>query len=87
VRDKKVAELLLLLQVLEKVHDLGADRHVQGGYRLVKDDQLGIRRQGSGESDPLPLAPAELVGESIGGVRRQPHLTEHLPHAVPLLGG
>jgi hypothetical protein len=39
VGDEDVGELELVLEVLEQVDDLGLDRDVQRGDRLVGDDQ------------------------------------------------
>lgn len=39
-----------------------AQLHVQVGEGLVKQQQLGFRRQSPGQGDPLLLAAGQLVG-------------------------
>ena len=63
VGDEQVADAVRALEVLQQVHDLGADRDVEGRDRLVEDDHAGIERERPGDRDPLALAPAELVGK------------------------
>jgi hypothetical protein len=48
VCDHHVGQPQLFLQVLEQVDDLGLDRHVERGDRLVGDDQLGPQRAACG---------------------------------------
>src|SRR5206468_5991343 len=83
VRDEKIGELKLLLQVLQEVDDLGLDRHVQGGDRLVAHDERGVDRQGSGDADALALAAGELVRVAVGEVRVQAHQAQQLLDAPP----
>src|SRR5262245_49291046 len=42
VADEDVGEAETLLQVLEEIEDLAADRDVEGRHRLVADDELGL---------------------------------------------
>jgi hypothetical protein len=49
----------------EEGEDLGLDRHVEGGGRLVGDEDVGAVGQRHGDHHPLPLAARELVG--VGG--------------------
>ncbi len=65
VGDEDVGEAELLLEVVEQVDDLSADRDVEGGDRLVGDDQLRVQRQRPGDPDPLPLAAGELVRVAV----------------------
>ena len=39
--------------------------HVEGGYRLVQHDELGLCREGTGYGNTLALATAELVRISV----------------------
>ncbi len=39
--DEKVGEPQIILQIAQQVDDLRLDRHVQGGDRLVGDDEPG----------------------------------------------
>ena len=90
VGDEDVSEAQLVLQVVQEVDHLRADRDVQGGDRLVRDDQLGVEGERPGHPDPLALAAGELVGVAVDVLRRQPDHFQQPPHlaldlvAVPL---
>jgi hypothetical protein len=60
VGDEQVGEVELVLQVGQQVEDLGPDGDVQGGHRLVADDQLGPQGQRPGHAHALALAAGEL---------------------------
>ena len=66
VGDEQIGEVEFVLQIHENVQNLGLDGHVQGGYRLVGDDELGLHRQSPGDADALALAAGELMGVAIG---------------------
>ncbi len=57
--DDRGAELLL--QVADEVEDLRLDGHVEGGRRLVGDEQLGVVDQRHRDHRALPHAAGELV--------------------------
>ena len=61
VRDEQVREAELLLQLLQQVDDLRLNRNVQCRHRLVRNDEIRLGGDRSGDSYPLPLAPGELV--------------------------
>ena len=65
VGDEQVGQLVLLLELLEQVDDLGLDGHVQGGHRLVADHKLGVQGQGPGDADALALTAGELMGIAV----------------------
>ena len=65
VGDEQVCELILLLQLLEQVDDLGLDGHVQGADGLVAHHELRVQGQGPGDADALALAAGELVGIAL----------------------
>ena len=69
--DEHVGQVQLLLQLLQQVQDLCANRHVQSGDRLVADQQLGVGGDGAGDDDTLTLAAGELMGIAIhiGGIQ------------------
>ena len=50
-----------LAQLEQQREDLAADRGVEGGDRLVGEDQLGPQRQCAGDQHPLLLAAGQLV--------------------------
>src|SRR5699024_6736580 len=73
VGDEYVCRPHLPLQLLEQVQDLSLDGYVQGGDRLVADDELGVHRQGPGDADALAAAAVQLVGEGVDKAPGQSH--------------
>ena len=68
---------------------LGLDRDVEGGHRLVGDDQLGPQRQRPGHADALALAAGELGREAVvvlGVEADQLHQLLHPPLALAPVG-
>ena len=63
--DEQVRQVELLLQVLQQVDDLGLYGHIQGGHRLVADDEVRVQGDGAGDADALALAAGELVGIAV----------------------
>ena len=53
VGDQQHADVEPALQVGEQIEDLRLDRDVEGGGRLVGDEQLGLARQGHRDQDAL----------------------------------
>ena len=78
VRDEDVGEVELVLEVLEQVDDLGLDRDVERGDRLVGDDQLRPQRERAGDPDPLALSAGELVRIAVVVLRLEPHPVHQL---------
>ena len=58
VGDEEVGQPELALEVLEQVEDLGLDRDVERGHRLVADDEVRLEDQRAGDADALALAAA-----------------------------
>ena len=59
--DDHIRQVEFFLQVLQQIEDLRLNRDVQGRDRLVGNDEPGAQRKSSGNADPLPLTPGELV--------------------------
>ena len=53
------------LQVAQQVEHLGLDGDVEGGGRLVGDEQVRVRRHGAGDEHALGHAAGDLV--RVGG--------------------
>src|SRR5439155_4150244 len=51
----------IALETAHEVEDLGLDGHVEGGRRLVGDEQLRFAGEGHGDHHPLGHAPGHLV--------------------------
>ena len=86
VGDEEVRHAQLVLQVLEHVHNLRLDGHVQRGHRLVADDEPGVHRQGAGDADALALAAGELVGVAGSVLGVQAHQLHQVQHLLAALG-
>ncbi len=71
VGDKNVSEAKPLLQLHKQIDDLGLDRNVEGGDRLVADHQTGLQGQGAGDADALALPAGELVRIALGHIGQQ----------------
>ncbi len=80
VRDEQDGHVPLGLELAEQVQDLRLNGHVEGGGRLVGDEQFGIAREGHGDHGPLPHAAGHLVGILAGPLRRvgYPDLAEEI---------
>ena len=86
VRDEDVGEAELPLQVLQQVEDLGLDRDVERGDRLVADDQLRVDRERARDADALALAARELVREAVVVLRVEADDLQQLLDAALDLG-
>ncbi len=84
--DEQHRQAMAGLQRHQQVHHLGADRHVEGGHRLVGDDQPGIAGQRAGDAHALALAARHLMRVAAGVLRRQPHLAQQVVHPALHLG-
>ena len=78
----------LALQRAHQLEDLGLDRHVERGRRLVGDQQLRLAGQRHRDHRALPHAarqPMRMLVEALRG-RRDAHPLEHLERALRRLG-
>ncbi len=78
VGDEQVGQPEPRPQVGQQVEDLGLDRHVERGDRLVADDELGLDRERAGDADALALAAGELVRIALDVVRVEPDQPEQV---------
>ena len=67
VGDEQIRDVAALCEVVEQIQDLGLDRDIQRGDRLIADDEVGRERERAGDADALALAAGEFVGIA-GGV-------------------
>ena len=65
---------------MQQVDDLRLDRDVEGGDRLVGDDEVGVHGQGAGDADALALAAGELVGVAVDVLGAQADALQELGH-------
>ncbi|GAA3219662.1 hypothetical protein GCM10020256_24950 [Streptomyces thermocoprophilus] len=80
VGDQQQAHAGLRAQGVQQVQDLGLHGHVEGGGRLVGDQQFGSAGEGHGDQGPLAHAAAELVRPGPGTPYRvgDAHAVQHL---------
>ena len=77
---------MLALEILHQIQDLGLNGNVQRRNGLVGDDQTGIKRQRTGETDALTLSSRELMRVAVRCHPVETHGEQKLAHAFPLLG-
>ena len=88
VRDEHHGDAVLAVEAAQQLQDLGLHRHVQGGGRLVEQQQLRPGHQCRGDHHALEHAAGALVGIFVVDVLRvgQVHVGERLQRALaPLL--
>ena len=61
VRDEEVGKAEVALEFFEQVHDLRADADIEGGDRLVTDNEFGTQDQGAGNADALTLSARKFM--------------------------
>ena len=62
---KEIRELELILKIVQKIDDLGLDRYVESGDRLVTDYEFRVQGKGSRNAYTLSLAARELMGITV----------------------
>ena len=70
VGDEQDRHRQALAEVVDEVEDLGLDGHIEGGGRLVGDQELGLTGQRHRDHHPLAQTTGEFVGvlvEALGG--------------------
>jgi hypothetical protein len=77
VADHDVGEAELFLQIEQQVDDLGADRDVEGGDRLIEHNDLRFEDQRAGDTDALALAAGEFVRVAPRLFGRQADILQH----------
>ena len=82
---EEVREPELLLELAQEVEDLGLDRHVDGRYGLVENNELGPEREGARDADALALAARELSRLGARVLGPEPDELEELSDARPAL--
>src|SRR6266478_4590593 len=85
VGDEEVGELELVLEILKKVHDLRLDGDIQGGDRLIADDEFRLHGQGARDADALALAAGKFVRVALHHLGLQTDVAQELGHALPAL--
>ena len=63
--DEQIGKVLLFLEVLQKVQDLGLDRNIQRADRFIADDEARLDCKRTGDADALTLTAGELVRVAV----------------------
>src|SRR3546814_10756133 len=72
----------LALQLVQQGDDLRLDGDVEGGHRLVADDELRVEDQRAGDAEALALPAGELVRIAVHVMRLEPDVLQHGDDAV-----
>ena len=70
VRDEHDGHAHLRFKLVQQIQNLRLNGHVQGGSRLIGNEQFGFARQGHGNHHPLTHTARELMGIVIDTLRR-----------------
>src|SRR5437588_536359 len=65
MRDEKIGQPKLALQMRQQVHDLGSYAHVERGDRFIEHDETRFQRKRASDADALPLPTRKLVWITI----------------------
>src|SRR5881628_861101 len=71
VGDEHEGEPDIVTELEQEIHDPCADRDVEHGHRLVRDDELRLEDDRPRDRDPLPLPAAQLVRIPVHEVGRR----------------
>ena len=71
----------------ELVLQLGAGQRVEGGERLVEQEDLGLHRQRPGNRDALAHAAGKLRRSPVDGVAERPTMSMYLCVMAPRAAG
>jgi hypothetical protein len=80
VGDQKDSHAELVAQAIQQIEDLCLHGHIEGGRRLVCNEDIRLKGYGHGDEDSLPHAPRELVRVVVDPPfrSRDPHGAEQL---------
>lgn len=62
------------MNFFQQIHYLNLDRGIQGAYRLIENDKIGIRSHSAGNAHALRLSSAQFIGQTIRDALRQADL-------------
>src|SRR4051794_24861604 len=78
VADKKIGEAQFTLKPVQQIEHFGLYRNIQGGCRLVKDEEVRLRGEGPCDPDALALPPRKLMWVAEEMLRSEAHLLQEL---------
>ena len=76
--DKQISNLFFSLEFLQQIEDLGTDRYVQCGDRLIGYNQLRLHNHGTGQTDTLALSAGELMWVTGQVLRQKTNFVDHV---------
>ena len=86
--NEQVGQIPLLLKIGQQIQHLCPDGHIQRGNGLVRNDEVRLHNQRSGDANPLTLAAGKLVGKPDGKLGQKAHVGQCFRHLrLPLLLG
>src|SRR5829696_5486597 len=85
VRNEKVRQSKLSLQILKQVYHLSLNRNIESRDRFVANNEFRIQRQSSSDAYPLPLPARKLVRVAIHIFWVKADLCKQVGNAVLLL--
>ena len=65
MRNEKIGQAEVALQLREQVDDLRAHADVERGNGFVGHNEFGTQSESAGDADALALSSAEFVGETV----------------------
>src|SRR5665648_61338 len=60
--DEQICQIKFLLKIHEQVDDLGLNRYIERRNRFITYHKLRVEREGTRNTDSLPLSSGELMG-------------------------
>ena len=75
--DEDHRKVQIALKVGQKIDDLGLNRHIERGNRLIADQKLRFHDQRAGDADPLTLTAGKFVRIAVDLVRQQADAVHH----------
>ncbi len=82
MRNEKIGQVILVLQVHHQVDDLRLNRNIQRRDRFIADDQVGVQRQCPCDADALALAAGKFVRIGVHQRGTQPNPGEQRRHPI-----
>ena len=76
--DKQISNLFFSLEFLQQIEDLGTDRYVQCGDRLIGYNKLRLHNHGTGQTDTLALSAGELMWVTGQVLRQKTNFVDHV---------
>ncbi len=86
MRNEEVSEAERAAEIVEEIDDLGLNRHVKRGRRLIEDDQLRLCGDRPRDGDALLLAARQFVRIAGGEIGGQLHHVQEARNAPIDLG-